>query len=69
MKRKMLALAVLLGTTVFASSVPPAEATFTAECGALYCQGKYSNTKCYCSERTERPGWAATCGSWKIACY
>jgi hypothetical protein len=68
MKRKMLTLAILLGTTVFASSVPRAEATLY-DCGSLFCSGKYSNTLCYCSAKSERPGWSATCGSWKVACY
>jgi hypothetical protein len=68
MKRKMLALALLLGITALASAVPPAEASLY-DCGGLFCQGKYSNTVCYCSASSERPGWSATCGSWKVACY
>jgi hypothetical protein len=67
MKRKMLALAILLGATVFASSVPRAEATFSSECGAPFC--RYTSTVCYCSASSEHPGWGTTCGQWKIVCY
>lgn len=70
MKRKMLALVVLSGIAAFASSAPRAEAG-PYDCGTFptnYCMGKPSNTVCYCSDRSGRPGWAATCGTWKIAC-
>lgn len=70
MKKRLLTLVILSGITVFASSVPRAEATLY-DCGtfANYCFGKPSNTVCYCPASSEHAGWSATCGSWKVACY
>lgn len=67
MKRKMLALAILLGTTALASPVPQAEAS--SYCGSSFCFGKYSSTVCYCPLNSEHPGYGATCGSYKRQCY
>jgi hypothetical protein len=57
MRRKLLALAVLLGASLAASTQG------ATSCNAI-CQGKPSNTSCLCPVGTDRAGAQVTCGIW-----
>ena len=65
MKRKMLALAAVLGITALASSVPSAEAAVACGFG---CSGQPGTTVCYCPANSENPGWSTTCRNFKTVC-
>lgn len=68
MKRKLFALAALLGLIALGSPAPRAEAA-APFCTPLTCQGKPATTTCACPPWTERFGYTATCGSYGYACY
>jgi hypothetical protein len=66
MKRKLLALTVLLGITVLASWAPRAEAF--ASCEDI-CDGTNNTTRCTCPPDSDFPGRSAACGGWIVRCY
>lgn len=65
MKRKLLALAALLGIAALASSVLPAEAAVSCIPG---CAGQPASTVCYCPLDGDNPGWSTTCRYYKTVC-
>ena len=60
--RRITLLAAWLGLAAFLALVPSASAV--PWCNSSYCIGKPPSTLCGCPPFTDRPGAAATCGSW-----
>jgi len=62
MRKRLLALAALLGLTALASWAPRVEAV--AYCSSTYCAGKPLSTSCGCPPGTDKVGQPSTCGGW-----